>query len=969
MSFRRRVCVLFCLGLLAGSALWAQGSASLRGQVLDPSGAGVPKASVTVTGPLNTVKVAETDNTGNYTLAGLPNGAYTVRVAASGFALFEKTGLDLLGGRATTLDANLTLASEKQEVTVTERQGLDLDPANNAGAIVLKGEDLEMFSDDPDDLQAELLALAGPAAGPNGGQIFIDGFSDGQLPPKSQIREIRINSNPFSAEYDRVGFGRIEVFTKPGTDKFRGNALFDYGNNIFNARNPYSTTKPPFESKQFQFNLTGPLTKKSSFNMEVDHRSIDETAFINAIILDSNYQPLRYNTNISTPNGRWSVGPRIDYALTKNITLVGRYTWNKTDTPVGGIGGFNLLSRATSSTNTQQSANLTETQIIGSSAVNESRFQWQKRSSTSTGVSTSPTISVLDSFTGGGASASLNSNSTTSYEFQNYTSITRSKHFIKFGIRARDAIQNPYTTSNYNGTFSFTSLASYAIAQQGLAAGWTFPQIQAAGGAPSQYTVAGGTPSISVSQWDASPFFQDDWRVRPNMTLSMGLRYEIQTNVSDHRDFAPRLGLAWGVGKTSARNRSPKTVIRAGYGFFYDRVGEGLTLDALRQNGIVQQNFVIPFPAFYPVAPPVSALIANKLPQNLRIVYSGIQAPQMFQGALGVDRQLPKNMTLSINYTNTRGIHQLRSRNINAPLPGTYTGLGTGVYPLGAVGPLYMYESSALFKQSQLTFQINARVNSRFNLFGYYSLGDAHSNADSSGGFPANQYDLSSEWSRAGFDIRQRIQIGGSMQLPLRLSLSPTIQWQSANPFNIYLGKDLNGDSILTNDRPAFASSASLPQNVRVTPWGTFDLVPQPGETIIPRNYGSAYDSLTVGFRLGRSWGFGERAAAPVDPNAANGGGRGGRGGGGFGGGGGRGGRGGGGGGGGGRNGGGGNNNGGGNKKYNINASMNVRNALNSVNPSAPNGNLSSLNFGQSLSAGGGGISNRRVDLSVRFQF
>src|SRR5439155_19676805 len=168
-------------------------------------------------------------------------GKYTVRVSAAGFTLLERTDIDIPGGRPLTLDAKLALATEKQEITVKDTQTVELDPAKNAGALVLKEADLDMLSDDPDDLQADLLALAGPAAGPNGGQIFIDGFSSGQLPPKDSIREIRINSNPCSAEYDTQGHGRIEIFTKPGSDKFHGSLNATYSDHIWNARNPYNT--------------------------------------------------------------------------------------------------------------------------------------------------------------------------------------------------------------------------------------------------------------------------------------------------------------------------------------------------------------------------------------------------------------------------------------------------------------------------------------------------------------------------------------------------------------------------------------------------------------------------------------------------------------------------------------------------------------------------------------------------------
>ncbi len=222
-------------------------------------------------------------------MVGLPPGKYTIRVIAAGFDLFEGSIADLPGGRASTFDAKMSVASEKQEVTVKDTQQVELDPAKNAGALVLKEADLDMLSDDPDDLQADLLALAGPAAGPNGGQIFIDGFSSGQLPPKDSIREIRINSNPYSAEYDTQGHGRIEIFTKPGSDKFHGSLNVIYSDHIWNARNPFDTQAsglPASDTKNLMATLSGPITKKASFFLDFTRRQLREAALVNQVLLD-----------------------------------------------------------------------------------------------------------------------------------------------------------------------------------------------------------------------------------------------------------------------------------------------------------------------------------------------------------------------------------------------------------------------------------------------------------------------------------------------------------------------------------------------------------------------------------------------------------------------------------------------------------------------------------------------------------
>ncbi len=342
-----RVFFLCALAVFMAAMLPGQTLGTLHGVVLDPSGAAVPNASVTVSGPNNVVKVAQTDSSGAYTIAGLPAGMYTVRVIATGFNVFEKTDADITTGRPVTLDARLSVASEKQEVTVQDTQHVELDPAKNAGALVLKEEDLDMLPDDPDDLQADLLALAGPAAGPNGGQMYIDGFSNGQLPPKESIREIRINSNPFSSEFDAPGYGRIEILTKPGSDKFRGMVQFNYGNSIFNARNPYAPEKPYYDTKNLNANLSGPIIKnKMSFFIDFARRDMKDSDLINAQLLQGlpgQPQP-NFAESVIAPSQRTNISPRIDYQFTTKITLQGRYSWVQQNLANQGICGFNLAS-------------------------------------------------------------------------------------------------------------------------------------------------------------------------------------------------------------------------------------------------------------------------------------------------------------------------------------------------------------------------------------------------------------------------------------------------------------------------------------------------------------------------------------------------------------------------------------------------------------------------------------------------
>jgi len=1032
----------------------AQTPGSLRGQVLDPSGAAVPKASVTVTGPNGLVKAALADNDGNYVIAGLPAGKYTIRVSATGFTLFEKTDLDLSGGRPATFNVNLTVEVAKQEVTVADTQQVELDPAKNAGALVLKQEDLDMLSDDPDDLEADLLALAGPAAGPNGGQIFIDGFSNGQLPPKESIREIRINSNPFSAEYDTSGRGRIEILTKPGTGDFHGTVNAIYSDHLFDARNPFITSPdfsvPASDTKNLQANFSGPIIKnKLSFFIDFSRRQQREDSLINTEQLSPDCTSLSFGTPcapltqayaIIAPNTFDSISPRIDYQLTSNITLQGRYMWRGSEQDQGGIGGYNLsalpsaqcalLTSAAGSNcstayiqhGTNQTIQLTETQVVNTSTINETRFQYFKNETNQLGINNVPNISVADAFTSG-SSFPQNYTNVGNYELQNYTTITHGTHFIKFGARLRFNREASYVTSNFYGQFNFDSLSSYALLQQGLAQGISLANIFAAGGQPYQYIFNyAQNPLIQASQFDAGPFFQDDWRVQPNITLSLGLRYEVQNNIPDHGDWAPRVGLAWGLGKSQGRGRNPKTVLRAGFGYFYDRFSLGNVINTMRYDGKDTSGgelaYTISNPYFYllngqlvcyaavPGTPCNSSgqvLTQQSLISSASAAGSATyhidgsyQSPRQQQAAIGIDRQLPKNVTLSVNYINSVGTHVLRTVNINTPLPGTWQPLNpsASVYPLGESAGIYdLYESSGMYKQNQLIFNGNARINSRISLFGFYAYGHVNTNVSSSAAAPSDPYNFNQDWGRAAYDIHHRVNINGSILTVWGIRMSPNILFNSAPPFNITEGIDQYGDT-LTNARPALEPAgfsppvplqACTPQLARSlapclvsgTPYGNFVINPaSEGLQPIPINAFSAYREFNFNLRLSRTWGFGEPAGSTNQRPQRQGGPPGG-----FGGGMGGGPRGGGGGRGPGGPGGPGGMFGGGEstgKRYNLTAGIMFHNLFNTVNPGAIEGDLLSPRIGDPLAqANVGGFGgnqnaqafNRRIDLSLRFQF
>jgi len=1016
---------------------------TIKGVVTDATSSAIPGADVMINSGKTVAKKVGTDENGAFNATGLPPGNYTVTVTKFGFANFNTKAIAVATGKTQSLEVHLELQASKQEVTVaSDAVGtLSVDPSNNAGQLVLKGADLDALPDDPDDLAADLQALAGPSAGPNGGQIYIDGFTGGNLPPKSSIREIRINSNPFSAEYDQLGFGRIEILTKPGTDRYRGTVNFNDSDGIFNSRNPFlnasstalaatgasSTlnTNPSFQSKYYGGNFGGPLGKKASFFFDFNRREIDDNGIVNATVLNSAFQPVPYSNAIPTPNRNNEVSTRIDYQLNKNNTLVARYSFQEARQSEAGIGTFSLASTGYTTVSPESRLQMTETMVIGAKVVNETRFQFLNDRSTQDGPNDVAALVVSQAFTGGGAQVGRSWDTQRHYEIQNYTSIAQGTHAIKFGVRSRTISDDNESQSNFGGTFSFTGISSAAVlgannlpiapgvdcsqaANQGNAAcqsitsiesyrralvlptlGFTPAQVCLYGGCPYQFSLTTGTPYLHVNETDVGLFLMDDWRFRPNLTLSAGIRYELENHLGDHSDVAPRLGFAWspGAGKTG---RS-KTVIRGGAGIFYTRFAEGNILNAERFNGTNEVSYVLTDPSFYPNVPSVATIQQLIAAQNVNstsnstvthyVVDPHLRTPTVFESSLAVERQLPYNSTLSINYLVNHTDHVFRSVNINTPLAGTYTlGVpGSGVYPYGsAAGGIYEYQSTGTYNQNQIITSLTSRVNPNISITAFYVLAYAHSNTDGIGTFPSSEYTIGSDYGRASNDIRNRFTMLGSIATKYGIRISPTIIAQTGAPFNITVGDDLNGDLLLT-DRPALASPSLCGTNnqyIKCTKYGDFNLRPGPNDTIIPRNYAQGPGSFTGNVRVSKTWGFGET----VTRQPRGGGGGGGAPGGmppGMGGGGGGGGR--GGGGGGGPRGGGGGGGGGAdntNKRYNLNFSVEARNALNHVNPAAPTGNLLSPLFGVSNALGGGGFgppggqtNNRRITLSLRFSF
>jgi len=1032
--------ILFALTISATPA-FAQGRASLRGSITDEAGAVIVGATVTLTDAAGAQKTATSNADGNYSFTGLAPGKYTLHAAATGFAVSDDTQVQVAAGQRQPVNISLKIAVIESQVRVNADTPLSTDAANNANQTVIGGRDLDALPDDPDELAAALQALAGPSIGPNGGQIFIDGFSSGNMPPKESIREIRINQNPFAAENDQPS-GRIDILTKPGTDKLRGSFSFNFNDESLNARNPFNTSSPkrtPFQVRQSGMNLSGPLKKgKASFFFEANRNDTDDNDLLRATILDSSFNVVQVGQGLLVPRRFTSFSPRLDYAINSKNTLVSRYSYNHNVTRNNGLGsGFSLPERGYTAFNTSQVFQVTETAVLNATTINETRFQFTHNHSESLGDNTTPVLTVSGAFSGGGSQVGHQMTDTNRWELQNFTQIQKGAHTIKFGGRVRGVHTTDINPNNFAGQWIFTgsltsgltSIQRYQRTLQLMQAGMTPAQIRAAGGGAAQFSINAGNPLAIVSQFDIEPYIQDDWRYKPNLTFSYGLRYEIQNNAGSKFDFAPRLAMAWSPG-AAASTRPPKTVIRVGTGVFYNRLNEGQTLITHRFNGANEQQLIFTEstnPAV-PTDPTTLAIldsyrcangsvtpdcvaiipsIAGATPSSITIwrVAPKIQIPTVYVVGGQLERQLPHNFTVTLGAYGIRILHVIRTRDINAPLPGTITTANpNGIRPnLAALcaqyaptmspcllGDINQIEASGQFHQEQLFIGFNSRLNPSFSIQGNYSLSKSTNDTDGQGssGFPRDSYDLHGEFGRSSFDVRHRFFLFGTYTSHLwKLVFAPILQASSGPPFNIITGVDSNLDKQYM-ERPSFAganANCSLP-NIKCTRFGNFNLTPGPGDQIVPRNFGQGPGSFTANLRITRTFGFGtvHRAGAsnqkagpdtagaskrgPGGPGArgpmiAGGGegrGPGGGGGGmpgGFGGG------------------------GSSEKKYTLTASIYFANLFNNVNLAPPDGNLSSPLFGQSRGLaggfggfGGGGLGspnagNRRISLNLRLSF
>jgi carboxypeptidase family protein len=771
-----------CLGLLLVSAISILGQSPTKpfevaGILLDPSGAVIADAKVVLRREgQRSEQTTTTNQKGEFRFTRVATGNYEIEARKDGF---KETITQLTVGAKSppVLQIVLPIADVREEIAVGDRPNqVNTNPDENVDVIKLDRDELKKLPVLGNDVIAGLANLLDASStGTGGPTVLVDGLETTRKVPASMIKEVRINQNPYSAEFARPGRGRIEVVTKAGESEYHGEVEFIFRDYRLDARNAFALERPPEQRRIFSGTLTGPIGngKKTSVFFSANREEED----LQSVVFARTPAGL-VSANVANPNRDTELSFRIDHQASKRTTFSIRYEHTFDSTGNGGVGGFNLPEVATNSRSREHQLFFNHRQIISPTMVNE--FTLRAGSDTSITRSVRPGIPrlvVLDAFTGGGSQTDRRS-SENHVQMNEIFSWNHGKHFLKAGVNIPDISRRGLSDrNNFGGTFSFSTIEDYLNNR------------------PFLFSINQGDGYLVFWQKEFGFFVQDNILVRPNFSIAPGLRYDKQNYLADKNNFSPRLSFAF------APDKKRRTVLRGGAGIFYDRTGAGPMGDRLRFDGRRLRQVNITDPGYPDPFTSGGTLLAQ--PVSIVRFAPDLRSPYTFQFSIGAERQLNKSLTATATYINIRGIKQFRSRDINAPFPPYLE------RPDPTIGVLRQVESSAQLQTHSLELMLRGRISRFFTGTVQYNLGRAYNNTGGINSRPANSYDLTGEWSRADFDERHRFNLLGAITAGEWFNLGMTLALTSGRPYSLTTGRDDNRDS-LANDRPAGVSRNSL---------------------------------------------------------------------------------------------------------------------------------------------------------------
>lgn len=770
---------LVLLGLTGAVAQSQPGGVAVTGTVLDQRRAPVMDATVALNqDPSTTKETVKTDAGGRFRFEGVADGSYSVEVQHEGFARSEMP-VQVTGRAPAALTIKLSLSSLVTKVTVVgdEPAQVSTDISENLDTASVDQNLLEKVPVfDQDYVTAMSAFLDAGDIGTNGVQTIVNGVEVSSVTVSaSAVQEVRINQNPYSAEYARPGRGGLEIITKEAGSDYHGTFNFIFRDSALNARDVFALVRAPEQRRIFEGAFSGPIGGSKSWSFMLSgHRQ------------EEDLQSIVFAQDLSGPVQESVPSPKRDTLFTIHVghqfsdDHVAYWQYTEWDYPSSnqGVGGFVLPEAATNSDQWERAWVFNDRLTVSPHLLFQ--FQvlvgWEHHATTS--VNSVQKIVVQDAFTSGGAEAdSLGVEH--NVQMSAVASWTHGKHLTKFGINVPDlSLRDLLNHNNFGSTYYFTSLSDYQAKSP-----YAFRQQQGIG---------------AVTYWDdqLAGFVLDEYRFRPNLSFSYGLRYNWQNHLIDNTQFAPRLAFAYSPDK----NR--KIVLRGGAGVFFDRTGPNPPGDLLLYNGVILRSVLILNPT-YPDPFSGGGSLAT-LPTDVVHFDPTIREPYSIQYSLGVERQLGKRTTLAVTYNGTRGIDLLRSRDINAPLPPDYT-----VIPNPAIGILRNIESSGRQVGNSLEITLRGQMTRYATGLIQYTLSRTDNNTGGVTWFPANQYDLSGEWARADFDQRHRLNLLESFSPGKQLTFGVGVQLASGKPYSMISGQDTFGTGIL-NARPPGVSRNSL---------------------------------------------------------------------------------------------------------------------------------------------------------------
>jgi hypothetical protein len=784
---------------------------SVHGVVADPTGAIVPNAEVDLLDTNGAVEGSiHSDGEGNFQLAAPHAGNFTLVVSEPGFETVRTPVViaspSAAAGAAITakmlpaiapLHIILPIAAVATMVRVNGDTSEDLTaPDANHDSSVMTASDLKALPIFDNDYATAMSAFLDSSVSDTGGTgLMVDGVEANRATVSaSAIKEIRINQDPYSAQYYWPGRGQMEIITKSTADHYHGQFNFLFRDSALNAQNALAPTKPFEQRQNYEGHITGPIPhlKKTSFLGSFNRVLYDQDSVVNAVVESTPDDPSgAYFANVYTPARDTEFSTRVAHQFREGVSGYLQYSYQDSTSQNEGVGGQSLAAAGYNNQYREDDFVAHLDQTLSATMLNQVSVVGERDSNRNSNVAEAPQISVAGDFVSGSAQAdSLG----TEYNARFYDMLTwtRGRNTIKLGAGTPHIDRRAYDdNTNELGSYTFGP----TLASDGITVLQTALQNYAAN-LPSAFTENTGQVHFVYHQQEMGAFIQDQFKVSDRFQITPGLRYDWQNFLATRRlGFSPRVSFAWLL------NEQSKTVIRGGGGIYYDRFGSGPLLDLARYGNAARRALVLSLdPATLPATgcvPITNCATLSAQPPSLAQLEPNAKIPYQIQYGLSVERQLGEKATGVVSVYSSRGIDAFRSVDINAPTPES----GYAVRPDPAYGRIRQMQPEGFWQGDGMDISYRGRLDKYFSGFGRYTWSHYDSNTGGIGWFPQNQYNPNDEWARTGFDRRNRLGMYAMFNSESVLNVSAGIFANSGTPWTVTTGTDAYGDDLF-NTRP-----------------------------------------------------------------------------------------------------------------------------------------------------------------------